>query len=153
VIYNKIIPTPSAVYLIGLAKSFSSLTLHITALSPTTGQVIETSPVSSSIEENFSDILTLTPVNTDTPLIVWIERGAIKSLQLTPELKGKPVSMKGAYSSISDVGLGPHGQFVGVKGDGSARFIKLNKEGSGLTAFWEFDISVCYVISPMDRLG
>lgn len=149
--YSAVIPTGSAVYAIGLAKSFASYTLHITALSPVDGSVLADVDVPSSITgDGPTSFLALSMKNKEDPTeyaavqIAWLEGGTIKSVGLTAELKGKPVSVKGAaYEKIIDAGLGDYGMFVALKDDGSGRVIKLSEEEKGLKVIWEFADSVC----------
>ncbi|KAI0633153.1 DUF1620-domain-containing protein [Trametes polyzona] len=139
VIYSQILATPSAVYLLGLAKSLASYTLHVTALSPTTGDLIASGDIPSSVASGFSDVVVLRDRRTSDvePRLVWLEDKAIKSFALTPSLKAKPVVIKGAtYRSIEDVGVSEYGQFVAVQEDGSGRVIRLTSEG--LKVIWEY---------------
>ena len=140
-IYSAVVPTPTAVYLVGLAKSFASYTLHITALSPTDGAVLATADVPSSIDHGPSSFFVIS--KGDHHRVVWLEAGQVKSVGLTPELKDKPAHVKGAvYHDIINVGLGDYGMFVALKEDGSGRLMRLNDEGAGLKVVWEFADSV-----------
>ncbi|KAI0820139.1 DUF1620-domain-containing protein [Trametes gibbosa] len=139
VVYSRILATPSAIYLLGLSKSFASYTLHITSLSPTNGELITSSDVPSTVTSGFSDVLVLRDVRASEiePHLVWLENKAIESFTLTPSLKGKPTAIKDAvYKSIEDVGVSEYGQFVAVKEDGSGRVIRLSSEG--LKVIWEY---------------
>ena len=143
VVYSKICVTASTVYLLGLTKSFASYTLHITSLSPETGELVNSGDLPSSITSGLSEVLILSDVNhpETNPQIVWFEAGAIKAFPLTPGLKSKSSVVKGAvYKTIEDVGLAEYGQFVAIKDDGSGRVIKLTPEG--LKVIWEFSDSV-----------
>ncbi|RPD68393.1 DUF1620-domain-containing protein [Lentinus tigrinus ALCF2SS1-7] len=142
VIYSKILVAPSTVYLLGLTKSFASYTLHITSLSPETGELINSGDIPSRITSGLSELLVLSDVKQPetNPQIVWLEEGAIKAFPLTPGLKSKSSVVKGAvYKNIEDVGLSEYGQFVAIKDDGSGRVIKLTPEG--LKVIWEFSDS------------
>ncbi len=146
VIYSTLVPTSSAVYVLGLAKSFASYTLHVTALSPSDGSIISTADVPSSITDGPQSVFALRKAGNGTEAVraVWLEGGSIRSVNLTPELKEKPVPVKGAvYQEIIDAGLNDHGIFVALKDDGSGRVIKINEEGTGLKVIWEFADSVC----------
>ena len=128
-------------YLVGLAKSFASYTLHVVALSPVDGSLLASADVPSSIEAGPSSVLLLS--KNEHTRVVWLEGGQIKSVELTPGLKEKPIAVKGAvYREVVNVGLEEHGMFVALKEDGSARLIKLNNEGTGLKIVWEFADSV-----------
>ena len=144
VIYSKILATPSAVYLVGLAKSFASYTLHISAISPTTGDLLTSASIPSTITDGPSSIVCL---NTNDysmpPRVAWLEAGNIRAVALTPELKATPVSVKGAaYERVIDIGLAEKGHFVALKSDGSGRVLKLDSENAGLKVIWEFSDSV-----------
>ena len=130
-------------YLLGLAKSLSSYTLHITSLSTDTGEAIHSGHIPSSITTGLSEAFILSDLKAPqtAPQVIWLEQGKIKALELTPELKAKPAAVKGAvYKKIADVGLSEHGQFVAIAEDGSGRVIKLTPEG--LKAIWEYTDSV-----------
>jgi hypothetical protein len=152
-IISNLIATPTTIYLIGLEKSTSSHTLHITALSATTGEVVATTRVPSNIAHGLNDIIALSHANASSadPVVAWLQQGVLFSFTLTPKLKGKPSSIKGsAYKSLMDVGLRDHGQFIAVKPDGSTRAFKLGTGGPGISSFWDFADSVrfaCYVLT------
>ncbi|CDO75706.1 hypothetical protein BN946_scf184493.g4 [Trametes cinnabarina] len=138
-LYSKILATRSAVYLLGLAKSFASYTLHVTSISPITGELVASGNVPSSVLSGFSDVVVLRDVKEPEldPRLVWLEDKAIKSFPLSPSLKAKPAVLKGAtYKSVQDVGVSDYGQFVAVQEDGSGRVIRLSSEG--LKVIWEY---------------
>lgn len=139
------VPTSSAVYVIGLAKSFASYTLHVTALSPSDGTVLSTADVPSSITEGPESILPLRRLvnGTEAARVVWLEGGKIRSVGLTPDLHEKPTLVKGAaYVEVVSTGLEDHGLFVAIKDDGSGRVVKLDDDNTGLKVIWEFADSV-----------
>lgn len=145
VIYSKIVPTVSAIYVLGLTKSFASYTLHVTVLSPSDGSVLADAGVSSSIATGPESVLALSRSGEENGVVraVWLEGGVIRSVALTPEMKDKPVAVKGAvYQEVIDTGLSDHGIFVALKEDGSGRVIKLNEDGTGLKVIWEYADSV-----------
>lgn len=140
-------PTSDAVYLIGLAKSLSSYTVHITSLSPTTGEVLSDVDVPSSINDGPGGLLVLSRklASGKTTRLAWLEQGRIHSVPLTPQLKDKPFVNKGsAYLQLHDLGLQNEGLFVAIKEDGSGRVIKLSDDGA-LKSIWEFADSVSNV--------
>jgi ER membrane protein complex subunit 1 len=144
-IYSSVLSTSSAVYVIGLSKSFASYTLHLVALSPLDGTVITTTDVPSSIVDGPQSILHVKRLieGTEVIRVVWLEGGKIQSVGLTPELSEKPVTVKGAaYHQIIDTGLGDHGMFIAIKEDGAGRAIKLNEQGTNLKVIWEYADSV-----------
>ncbi|EMD34983.1 hypothetical protein CERSUDRAFT_116509 [Gelatoporia subvermispora B] len=139
VVYFKVVSTPTAVYLIGLAKSFASYTLHISVISPETGELLTSANLPSSISDGMNDVILLNDARDTSlgPRIVWLEGGAVRSIALSPELKGSASSTKGnIYKGILDIGLNEHGQIVAQKEDGTARVMKL--EHDGLKVIWEF---------------
>ncbi|TFK50623.1 DUF1620-domain-containing protein [Heliocybe sulcata] len=140
VMYTDLATTSDTVYLIGFAKSIQSNTLHVSSLSAITGQLIEDVDVPSHIADGPGDVITLTSSSSVPPRLAWFERGAIRSMLLTPDLKDKPASTKEArYRRIIDVGLATeHGIFVAIQGDGSSRVFKVDEDGPGVNAIWEF---------------
>ncbi|KAI8996246.1 DUF1620-domain-containing protein [Trametes punicea] len=143
VVYSKIIATPSAIYLLGLSKSFASYTLHVTSLSPSTGELIANGNVPSSVPAGFSDVVVLRDLKTPgvEPHLVWLEDKVIKAFPLTPNLKAKLAVIKGAtYKAVQDVGVSEYGQLVAIKEDGSGWVIRLSSEG--LKVIWEYADSV-----------
>lgn len=138
VVYSNLVVTPSAIYVVGLAKSFASYTLHVTSLSPSDGEVLSSANIPSSILDGLTGFLTLT---TESPHLIWLELGSIKTFPLVPTLKGKATTLKdAAYKQILDVGLNPYGRIVAIKADGSGSVIKL--EGNGMKSIWDFEGSV-----------
>ncbi|TFY63636.1 hypothetical protein EVJ58_g3135 [Rhodofomes roseus] len=139
VAYSKIVTTPTTVYLIGLAKSFASYTIHVTALSTTTGELLTSGHIPSSISDGLTDFFELRDVKDASvpPRIVWIEGGSVRYFTLTPELKEKPMGFKGAmYKNILDIGLSEYGQFIALREDGTARVLRSVPEG--FRQIWEF---------------
>jgi ER membrane protein complex subunit 1 len=149
-----LVTTPSAVFVVGISKSLSSHTLHVTTLSVSTGELLASVDVLTSIAEGPSGVLTLSSDTTTLdPRVVWLEAGTICSLALVPNLTEKPTSVKGsAYSKIIDIGLPGKGHFVALKTDDSGRVLKLDAEKAGLKVIWEFADSVStYSVSRLLR--
>ena len=131
----------STIYAIGLAKSFASYTLHVTALSLETGELLTTRNIPSSIENGSDDFFALSPSTSEDPRLVWIEKGVVKSVALTPKLANNPQGLKGSTSArIIDVGLSGHGLFVVRKEDGSASVFRLDQ--GAIESIWDFADSV-----------
>jgi hypothetical protein len=143
VILERLTVTDSTIYAIGLAKSYASYTLHVTALSAETGELLTTRNIPSSIENGPGDFFTLSPSTSEDPRLVWIEKGVVKSVALTPKLTNKPQNLKGSTNArIVDVGLSEYGLFVVRKEDGSASVFKLNQDA--IESIWDFADSVSY---------
>ncbi|KZT08987.1 DUF1620-domain-containing protein [Laetiporus sulphureus 93-53] len=135
VAYSRIVATPSIIYIIGLAKSFASYTIHVTALSSSTGEVIASVPIPSSVHNGLTDFFAISS-GTESR-VIWLEAGVIKSLSFMPELKEKPRDMsRTLYKSIKEIALSAHGLFIAIKETESASIIRLDKKG--LQEIWEF---------------
>lgn len=107
--------------------------------------MIADADVPSSISESPQSILHVKRIveGKEVARVAWLEGGRIQSVALTPELKEKPVTVKGAaYQELVDTGLSEHGIFVAIKDDGAGRVIKLNDDGTGLKVIWEYADSV-----------
>ncbi|KAL4246361.1 ER membrane protein complex subunit 1 [Abortiporus biennis] len=136
VVYSDVVSTTDTIYLVGLAKSFASYTIHLKALSASSGTYISNVNVPSNIKGGPDEVLILSPKGA-SPQVVWIEDGRIHSFELTPDLRAKSSILKGAvYKTIHDIGLREEGYFVAIKEDGSGRVIKLGLDG--LKVIWEF---------------
>ncbi|KAJ3807314.1 hypothetical protein EV368DRAFT_75106 [Lentinula lateritia] len=117
ILYSTISASDDALYVVGLESSFASYVLHVTALSPITGQVISSSTIPSHISNGLDDFLVLSRT------IVWIENGKIKCFVLSPLLKGKTTVLQDAsFKKLLDIGLGSHGLFIALK-DGSGHIV------------------------------
>ena len=142
IVYFKLVTTPSTVYIIGLAKSLASKTLHVSSISTSTGVLVTTTEIPLSVEVEPSDVLVLSS-DAATPIsrLVWLEAGTIRSLELVSNLTAKSTSVSGsAYSRIVDIGLQSKGHFVAQTANGTSRILKL--EVDQLKAIWEFPDSV-----------
>ncbi|KAH9981995.1 hypothetical protein BJV74DRAFT_852482 [Russula compacta] len=162
VVYAKLVTTPSAVYVVGLEKSFASFTLHVTSLSSSTGELVASVTFPSSITEGPSGILALSSDSTTlNPRVVWLETGVIRSVSLVPHLTEKPTSVEGSvYTKIVDIGLQSKGHFVALKTDSTGRVLMLDADKAGLKVIWEFADSAksdryaeSLYIGGLDRAG
>ena len=82
----------------------------VTALSAETGELLTTQNIPSSTENGSDDFFTPT---SDHPRLVWIEKGIVKSVALTPKLMNKPQSLRGsADTKVLAIGLSEYGLFV-----------------------------------------
>ncbi|KAG5641215.1 hypothetical protein DXG03_005748 [Asterophora parasitica] len=143
-VYTHILPTPSALYLVGVTKSIRSFTLHVTAFDPSTGAVLHTHAVPSSVNDLDAYLFLSQPTQESIPHLAWLEDGELKSFKLTPKLDTKPsavaLNLKTGsallYERFLDVGLARSGHAVAVAADGSATLLTL-KEGKleGVGAF------------------
>ncbi|KAA1466837.1 DUF1620-domain-containing protein [Dentipellis sp. KUC8613] len=141
VIYSKLLATPTTLYALGLSKSFASYTLHVTSINPTTGEVISSADVHSSITDGPDSIVVLRAHNSQaTARAVWTEAGAIHSVLLTPQLKSKPASLKSsdaAFAKVLDVGVSEKGLVIAQKANGATTVVKLEESGD-LKAIWDY---------------
>ncbi|GLB44268.1 putative DUF1620-domain-containing protein [Lyophyllum shimeji] len=146
-VHTNLVPTPTAVFVVGLAKSIASFTLHVTALDPQTGSVLGIQGVPSSVEDLGAYVLLSGPTQTadkKAPHIAWLEDGVLKSFKLTPKLNAKPTVVtftaktksNAPYERFIDVGLVRQGHAVAVAGDGSATLLALgDSKVEGVAAF------------------
>ncbi|KAK1228286.1 hypothetical protein PQX77_008674 [Marasmius sp. AFHP31] len=146
VIYSNLLITPQAIYVVGLAKSFASYTLHITALSPATGEVISSSNIPSSIGTGIDDLFSMLSTTGD-PHVLWLEQNSIKYFSLTPTLSGKPATYKGAsYHKLTDIGLNSNGYLMATQIDQNDQALKIL--GNKVELAWNFENS-----APSEKNG
>ncbi|RDB18117.1 ER membrane protein complex subunit 1 [Hypsizygus marmoreus] len=139
-INTHLISTPAALYVVGISKSFASLTLHLTALDPQTGTLLAEQAVPSTIND-FSSLL---PLSTSTSAhIAWLEYGLLKYIPLTPGLNTKPRTVKKhpggtakakPFEKMMDIGLGQHGLVLVLNADGEETLVGL--DGEDLKEVW-----------------
>ncbi|EJD05202.1 DUF1620-domain-containing protein [Fomitiporia mediterranea MF3/22] len=144
VVYSRIARTSSTAFVVGLAKSTASYSLHVTALSADTGEELATVHIPSNIRNGLTDFLVLSDDTDDNPYIVWLEDGQsqIRFASLAPALKGQPKALKGAtFKSILNIGLNEHGHFVALETDGTGMALKLDRNSQGISLVYEFDES------------
>ncbi|CAA7264034.1 unnamed protein product [Cyclocybe aegerita] len=146
VLHSKLVLTPTTLYAVGLAKSIASYTLHVTSLSPATGEVITSSNIASSIVDPLTQFTVLARPDLAKPVALWLEQGALRYVGLSPNLKEKAKPIKGAnYASIIELGLEQHGQAVVVRQDGSSFVLRLDGDVGYAKAVWEFEDSATSV--------
>ncbi|KAG1773685.1 hypothetical protein EV702DRAFT_559870 [Suillus placidus] len=141
VLYSHLIADPSTVYLVGLAKSFASYTLHVTTLSATTGELIASVNIPANIKDERSKFVAVSSQTgpTTTTCVNWLEDGALKAAVLTPDLKGQVMALPGVkYDRISDFGLSTNGQFLAIKEGGAAHVMHFDAQAYSLRPIWEF---------------
>ncbi|KDR78137.1 hypothetical protein GALMADRAFT_94668 [Galerina marginata CBS 339.88] len=143
VINSRLIQTADALYAVGVAKSTASFTVHVTSLSPSTGEVVQSSHIPSSITDPLNQFIVLTRPDLSKPVALWLEQGTVRYVGLTPTLKEKAKPIKGiGYAHIVDVGLNDHGHAVVVRTDGSSFVLKLVGEIGLASSAWEFEDSI-----------
>lgn len=141
VLYSHIITDPFTVYVVGLAKSFASYTLHVTTLLATTGEAIASVNIPANIIGGPSNFVVVSsPTGSATTACVnWLEDGALKAAVLTPDLKGQVMALPGVkYDRIGDFGLSTNGQFLAIKKGGAAHVMHFDAHASSLRPIWEF---------------
>ncbi|KAG1750542.1 uncharacterized protein EDB91DRAFT_1108061 [Suillus paluster] len=141
VLYSHIIADPSTVYLVGLAKSIASYTLHVTTLSSTTGEVIASVNIPANIKDGQSQFVAVSSQTglTTAACINWLEDGALRAAVLTPDLKGQVMALPGVkYHSIRHFGLSTNGQFLAITDGGATHVIHFDAQTSSLRPIWEF---------------
>ncbi|KAH7906600.1 hypothetical protein BJ138DRAFT_1015952 [Hygrophoropsis aurantiaca] len=141
IMYSQILADKSTVYVIGLAKSTASYTLHVTTLSTTTGETLASVNIPANIADGLTDFLGISASSNSTiaPCIVWLEKSAIKAALLTPDLKGQIMAIPTIlYKSIIDVGLSTNGQLMALKEDNTAQVLHLDAQTASLRPIWEF---------------
>ncbi|KAF8153864.1 hypothetical protein B0H34DRAFT_661928 [Crassisporium funariophilum] len=143
VIHSKLILTTDALYAVGVAKSMASYTLHVSTLSPATGEVIASGNIGSSIIDPLKEFTILSLPSSPRPVALWLEQGTLRYVGLTPTLKEKAKPIKGVgYTEILDVGLTNYGHTVIQRKDGSTFVLKLEGDVGSAKNIWEFDDSV-----------
>ncbi|KIK60871.1 hypothetical protein GYMLUDRAFT_59265 [Collybiopsis luxurians FD-317 M1] len=73
ILYSTVYATGEVVYVVGLASSFATYTLHVISLSATTGQVLASTSIPSCISSGLDDFILL------SDSIIWLENSAFKS--------------------------------------------------------------------------
>jgi len=144
ILYTRIAATPEAIYVIGLTSSFMSYTLHVTALSPSTGTFLSDSAISSSLSSYDSGVVILSTPSVP-PHLVWLDKGAyLKALPLTPSLDAKASVLEGSGAKVVELGLNKYGHIVLENASGSSRVVKLTEHGLEKVWDWEATQSTLY---------
>ncbi|KAH9476635.1 ER membrane protein complex subunit 1 [Psilocybe cubensis] len=158
-IYSDILISPSSqhIHLIGLSSSTASFTLHTTALSISSGEVIEN--LSGGVPSSISDPLTqffvvrasATSKDTGKPVILWLSKSTLYYLPLpstssSKQFKPRPQALKNSGSAglekLVDVGLGKEGHVVVGRSDGSSLVLRVAEQGEEevvAESVWEFE--------------
>ncbi|KAI6097855.1 hypothetical protein F5141DRAFT_1011125 [Pisolithus sp. B1] len=141
VVYSHIRTTSDAVYAIGLAKSKTTYTLHVTTLSVASGSTIASVSIPANLATDTPGFVLLeappSPLSTPGPCLTWLESSSIRAAVLTPGLKGQVQILPGVnYTHIQDIGLAGAGQFIAFAQSGSAHVMRY--DGESLQLMWEF---------------
>ena len=127
-----------------MSKSFASYTLHVSTLSLSTGQVIISANIPSSIVDPLAHFAVLTRPNTTQPQALWIEEETLRFVGLTPTLKEKGRQLQGTgYTRIMDIGLNDQGHAVVSRKESSSFVLKFDEVNSAKSV-WEFVVSVSF---------
>ncbi|KAF8512945.1 DUF1620-domain-containing protein [Hysterangium stoloniferum] len=141
ILFSKLISTVTATYVVGLTKSFRSYTLHVVVLDSSTGALISSTDLSSSINGP-ADFVTLTSAKTPNPILAWLDEGYIKAVVLDKDLKSKIRSNRdNIYEEIKDLGVNDAGILLALKQDGTSHVLRIDQEAQGVGKIWEFSNS------------
>ncbi|TFK18337.1 DUF1620-domain-containing protein [Coprinopsis marcescibilis] len=153
----KVLSTPEAVYAIGAQTSLSKLTLQIFALSPTTGELIESRDVSSKVADAISGVFSYVEPASNQAIVAWAEEGSPRTLILDSHLQNKPTSIEGitTLAYLIDLGLSNHGQFLGQAFDGGSQIMQISPSGTNIVPIHDFDVRTLGVFfgGGLDRAG
>ena len=143
IVHTTLVTTSNNVYVVSLVRSFASYALNVTSLSSSNGEEVASINIPSSISEGSSDMVVLSSdTTTFKPRVVWLEAGALRTVQLIPSLTAKPTLVRGSvYRKIIDIGLQSKGHFIALTTDDTGRVLKLDAE-EGLKVIYEFPDSV-----------
>lgn len=155
VFLTNLVRTSNGLYALGISKNLKSLSIHVISLDPTTGAVLHSADIPSSIksQEDFFPVKFGIPVQgpplAQVAAVAWLESGSIKQVLLTPSLENKhlhkAISTKyGPFAKIQDLGIAERGYVTGIlEGKvGAAQVYRLEHTGLGLNKVGEFDTSV-----------
>jgi hypothetical protein len=138
--YTTIVPTPDAIYLVGLVPGRA---LHLVALSNAAGAEQSHDTLAAHAPPDAASVLALRAPAL-APRVVWLGAdGTLRAAALGAYRKA--AKLKGAYARVVDVGAGvaAHGMFVAVRTDGSSCVMALDGgAGAGVREVWDFAGSV-----------
>lgn len=110
----------------------------------TTGEVIHSANVGANIANPWKESATVLNPTLQLPVAVWLEKGTLRYVPLTPMLNGKPKSAReSGFVGIIDVGAGSRGQIVAVREGGLGVLYQLDGEKTSATIVWEYEDAVC----------
>jgi len=142
--FTKIIRSSTALYVIGLTKSFRSYTLTVVSLNPENGEVIETVNVPSDLAD-LDNYHVLLGTNRGPTTLVWLEGESVKTVSLTADLtqiKKATTTKYGPYNRVLDLGVEEFGYFAAIKKNGETDIFKIDRDGLGVNKVINFDSSV-----------
>ncbi|PPQ71078.1 hypothetical protein CVT25_007866 [Psilocybe cyanescens] len=164
-IYSSIHVTPTALVALGLSKSTASFTLHLTSLDVSSGAVVQSTGVPSSIADPLTQFAVLSTSASssssssssrngkgETPVILWLSHSSLFYLPLSraalsakPTPRPRKAKLEGTGAGLErivDVGLSALGHAVVSRNDGSAFVVKVSGDGEGddvgVETAWEF---------------
>ena len=131
VIYTHIHAAPHGIYIIGLSNGFAGYTIHITTLSPQTGEQTSSQDIPSNVAP---------PTASTYPFILaprgvaWLENdGGIRTVEFAPELRlGRMEGKETKWAAIRDVGVARSGWFLGFDQSGQASILEFSARGVNL---------------------
>jgi len=113
-------------------------------LNASTGEVIHSANIGANIADPWKESVTVLNPSLQLPVAVWLEKGTLRYVPLTPTLNGKPKSARGSgFIRIIDAGVGRRGQVVAVRQDGLGVLFQLDGEQTSATVVWEYEDAVC----------
>lgn len=143
-VFTKIVRSSTALYVIGVTKSFRSYTLTVVSLNPGNGEVIETVNIPSDLADLDNYRVLLGPSRGPTTL-VWLEGESVKTVTLTADLSQikKATSTKyGPYDRVLDLGVEELGYLAAIKKNGEADIYRIDRDGLGMKKVVSLDSSV-----------
>lgn len=133
-VFTKIVRSITALYVIGVTKSFRSYTFTVVSLDPANGEVIETVNIPSDLADLDNYRVLLGPSRGPTTL-VWLEGELVKTVTLTADLSQikKATSTKyGPYNRVLDLGVEELGYLAAIKKNGEADVYRIDRDGLGM---------------------
>lgn len=141
IIHHKLVLIDNKLYVIGFAKSTASYTLHATILDPYNAEVLRSSHVPANILDPWTESAVLTHPSFAHPVAVWLEKGVLRYVPLTPRLNEKPKSSKGSgYTQIKNIAV--DNQVVIVHQNGSGIVMGFEDDHITTKTLWKFEDAV-----------
>jgi hypothetical protein len=142
--FTKIVRSSTALYVIGLTKSFRSYTLTVVSLNPENGEVIETVHVPSDLADH-DNYRVLLGTNRGPTTLVWLEKESVKTVTLTADLsqiKKATTTKYGPYHRVLDLGVEELGYLAAIKKNGETDVYRIDRDGLGMNKVVSLDSSV-----------